>query len=52
LVLYDVLGITQGRMPRFVENFMVDADSISVALEHYVQAVKQKTYPAPEHCFS
>lgn len=52
LVLYDILGITQGRLPRFVENFMVDADGIPEALQRYVQAVKQKTYPAPEHCFS
>jgi 3-methyl-2-oxobutanoate hydroxymethyltransferase len=52
LVLYDVLGITQGRMPRFVENFMADSDSVLDALQSYVQAVKKQTYPAPEHCFS
>jgi 3-methyl-2-oxobutanoate hydroxymethyltransferase len=52
LVLYDVLGITQGRMPRFVKNFMGDANSIAESLQHYVQAVKAGTYPAPEHCFS
>ena len=52
LVLYDVLGITQGRMPRFVEDFMADAESVPHALQSYVQAVKDRTYPAPEHCFS
>ncbi len=52
LVLYDILGITQGRLPRFVENFMTDAASVSGALQQYVQAVKQRDYPAPEHCFS
>jgi len=52
LVLYDALGITQGRMPRFVRNFMADADSIPQALSHYVQAVKDSSYPAAEHCFS
>ena len=52
LVLYDALGITQGRMPRFVKNFMADADSIPAALYAYVDAVKQRAYPAPEHCFS
>jgi len=52
LVLYDVLGITQGRMPRFVKNFMSDANSIGESLQHYVQAVKERSYPAPEHCFS
>jgi 3-methyl-2-oxobutanoate hydroxymethyltransferase len=52
LVLYDALGITQGRMPRFVKNFMTDGTSIPEALNNYVTAVKSRDYPAPEHCFS
>ena len=52
LVLYDMLGITQGRLPRFVENFMNGADSAADACAAYVKAVKARTYPAPEHCFS
>ena len=52
LVLYDLLGITQGRMPRFVKNFMEGATSVPEALALYVQAVKEGKYPAPEHCFS
>jgi len=52
LVLYDVLGITQGRTPRFVKNFMTGTDSHIAALEAYVSAVKERAYPAKEHCFS
>ena len=52
LVLYDMLGITQGRTPRFVKNFMEGLDSPLAGLEAYVKAVKEKTYPAKEHCFS
>ncbi len=52
LVLYDMLGITQGRLPRFVQNFMADAGSLGAACEAYVRAVKSRAYPAPEHCFS
>jgi 3-methyl-2-oxobutanoate hydroxymethyltransferase len=52
LVLYDVLGITQGRMPRFVRNFMPGSDSALAALESFVGAVKDRSYPAHEHCFS
>ena len=52
LVLYDVLGITQGRMPRFVQNFMRGRDDPLEALRAYVHAVKTRTYPAPEHTFS
>ena len=52
LVLYDALGITQGRLPRFVRNFMTDESSNLDALQAYVRAVKDASYPAPEHCFS
>ena len=51
LVLYDVLGITQGRMPRFVKNYMTGRDSPLEALRAYVRAVKDRSYPAEEHCF-
>ncbi len=51
LVLYDVLNITSGRKPRFSKDFMIGHDSPLEAVKAYVQAVKEKTYPAPEHCF-
>jgi 3-methyl-2-oxobutanoate hydroxymethyltransferase len=51
LVLYDILDITPGRKPRFVRNFMEGAGSPLAALEAYVRAVKDRSYPAPEHCF-
>lgn len=51
LVLYDVLDITAGRKPRFVKNFMDGASSNLDAVGRYVRAVKDKSYPAPEHCF-
>jgi 3-methyl-2-oxobutanoate hydroxymethyltransferase len=52
LVLYDILDITQGRTPRFVKNFQAGCDSPLAALQSYVRAVKEKSYPGPEHCFS
>lgn len=51
LVMHDVLGVTHGRTPRFVKNFMVDADSIQNAFQNYHEAVKTRAFPAPEHCF-
>jgi len=51
LVLYDILGITQGRMPRFVQNFMAGRDSALEALRAYVNAVKDRSYPAEKHTF-
>lgn len=52
LVLYDILDITRGRKPRFVRNFMSGHDAPLAALTGYVAAVKDRSYPAPEHCFS
>lgn len=51
LVLYDVLDITLGRKPRFVENFMQGAGNNLEALKRYVKAVKSREYPAPRHNF-
>jgi 3-methyl-2-oxobutanoate hydroxymethyltransferase len=52
LVLYDILDITQGRTPKFVRNFMSGNDSPLAAIQSYVKSVKEREYPAPEHCFS
>jgi 3-methyl-2-oxobutanoate hydroxymethyltransferase len=52
LVLYDVLDITMGRTPKFVKNFQTGHDSPLAALQAYVAAVKNRVYPAAEHCFS
>lgn len=52
LVLYDILDITRGRTPKFVRNFMHGCDSPLAAIQEFVQAVKDKSYPASEHCFS
>ena len=51
LVLQDMLDIYPGRKARFVRNFMAGAPSIKAAIQAYVQAVKQKQFPAPEHSF-
>jgi len=51
LVLYDILDITTGRKPRFVQNFMQGAGDNREALKRYVEAVRSGAYPAPEHCF-
>ena len=52
LVLYDILDITQGRTPRFVKNYQANCNSPLAAIESYVREVKERAYPAPEHCFS
>lgn len=51
LVLYDVLGVYPGKKARFVKDFMADARSIQGAVTAYVTAVRDQSFPAPEHCF-
>ena len=52
LVLYDLLGVFPGRKAKFVRNFMDGATSIQQAVENYVRAVKDGSFPGPEHSFS
>ena len=47
LVLHDMLGVTRGRLPRFVRNFMADGGSVEDALRRYVAAVKDGSFPDP-----
>ena len=51
LVIYDALGVTAARAPRFVRNFMAGQGSIEGALAAFVAAVKDGTFPGPEHCY-
>ncbi|MEO9383888.1 3-methyl-2-oxobutanoate hydroxymethyltransferase [Chromobacterium phragmitis] len=51
LVLHDMLGVYPGKKAKFVKNFMEEAGSIQGAVEAYVKAVKDKTFPAAEHTY-
>jgi 3-methyl-2-oxobutanoate hydroxymethyltransferase len=45
LVLHDMLGMNLGKMPKFVRNFMADAQGIREAMQAYVSAVKDGSFP-------
>jgi 3-methyl-2-oxobutanoate hydroxymethyltransferase len=49
LVLHDMLDVYPGRKPRFVRNFMQGQPTIGEAIAAYVTAVKDRSFPAPEH---
>jgi 3-methyl-2-oxobutanoate hydroxymethyltransferase len=51
LVMHDMLGVFPGHKAKFVKNFMESADSIEEAIRHYVQAVRDKSFPSTEHSF-
>lgn len=53
LVLHDMLGLSlSGRVAKFVRNFMEGQSSVQGALNAYVKAVKDGSFPAAEHGFS
>lgn len=52
LVLQDMLGLYPRPSPKFSRNFMSGAESIEAAIKTYVESVRNKTFPAPEHGFS
>ncbi len=55
LVLYDILGITPGKRPRFSHDFIRDSGGqtadIASAVRRYIEAVKSGSFPAEQHCF-
>ncbi len=51
LVIYDMLGITPGKRPKFSKNFLLDARDIPEALHNYAKAVKSATFPTEQQSF-
>lgn len=51
LVMHDMLGVFPGKKARFVQDFMQGQTSIEGAIRAYIEAVREQTFPAPEHCF-
>jgi 3-methyl-2-oxobutanoate hydroxymethyltransferase len=51
LVLHDMLNVSSNRKPRFVRNFMLGHDSIGDAIAAYAAAVRDGSFPGPEHCY-
>ena len=50
MVLHDLLGISP-ITPKFVKNFLRESSSIPDALKAFVSAVKDQSFPGPEHSF-
>jgi|TARA_R110002049_G_scaffold1998_5_gene14626 3-methyl-2-oxobutanoate hydroxymethyltransferase len=52
LVMHDMLGLNTGHKPKFVKNFMAEANSIQDAFKLYDQEVKSGAFPSAEFSFS
>ncbi len=52
LVLYDILGVSPGRQPKFAQNFLKDAGSVAAAIDAYAEAVRSGRFPSAEQSFN
>ena len=51
LVSYDMLGITSGKQPRFVRNFLNSQSSVSDAVKSFTKEVKKGTFPSDSESY-
>ena len=51
LVFHDLVGIQSGFAPKFVKRYAKVGDEIRSAVSRYCSEVKDRTFPADEHCF-
>ncbi len=51
LVVYDLLGITPGKRPRFTKDFLEGTHSVADAIASYARAVRAGEFPADEHAY-
>jgi 3-methyl-2-oxobutanoate hydroxymethyltransferase len=50
--MHDMLGLNSDYLPKFVKNFLAEHGSIQAATTAYISAVKDGSFPGPEHSFN
>ncbi|PPI86611.1 3-methyl-2-oxobutanoate hydroxymethyltransferase [Candidatus Pantoea edessiphila] len=51
LVMHDILGITDGCIPKFAKNFLSETGDIRSAVRQYINEVESGSYPTIKNCF-
>ncbi|KAI6242565.1 3-methyl-2-oxobutanoate hydroxymethyltransferase [Aphelenchoides fujianensis] len=51
LVIHDILGVTPGKRPKFVKNFLEGHDSVRAAIDAFVRDVRSGAFPDHDHTF-
>ena len=51
LVLHDMLGLTEGFKPKFLRHFAQLADEVKGAVDEYIHAVKNSSFPNAEESY-
>ncbi|HET7856962.1 MAG TPA: 3-methyl-2-oxobutanoate hydroxymethyltransferase [Gaiellaceae bacterium] len=52
LVYHDLLGLTEGHLPRFVKRYANLSREIRDALEHYAEDVRTGAFPEEQHTYA
>lgn len=52
LVVQDILGIYQGKLPRYVKKYANLSNEIRNAIKNYIEDVKNGKYPSPEYWYT
>ena len=52
LVTEDMLGLSGGRVPKFVHQYADLKSGLDAAVAAYAEDVRARRFPGPEHCFS
>ncbi|MDY7009987.1 MAG: 3-methyl-2-oxobutanoate hydroxymethyltransferase [Planctomycetota bacterium] len=52
VVTHDMIGLTEGRVPKFVKKYADLRSPMQQAFETYVAECRNGTYPAPEHGYA
>jgi 3-methyl-2-oxobutanoate hydroxymethyltransferase len=52
LVFHDLLGITQGHIPKFVKRYAEVGDAMVGGVRAFAHQVRSRSFPAPEHTYS
>ena len=51
LNLYDLIGLTPGRVPKFALRLGAVGEMVGQCLEGFIEHTGQGRYPAPEQCY-
>lgn len=51
LVFHDLVGLSEGYLPRFVKAYAATGATITEAVQSYCEDVRARRYPGPEHTF-
>jgi 3-methyl-2-oxobutanoate hydroxymethyltransferase len=52
LVFHDLLGITQGHIPKFVKRYAEIGEAMVDGVSSFADEVRSRRFPAPEHTYS